>query len=84
MKQFLTINQTAEVLGFSRDWIYRQINTDSTFPAKRLGGHWRIDAAKLQKWVDNQPGCGPTNTSRRKIPGQSYQLNIPRQVYSPF
>lgn len=78
-KQFLTINETAELLGFSRDWVYRMINTDATFPARRLGSHWRIDSTKLQDWVDSQPGCGPTKTYRRKskISRQQYQLNIP-------
>lgn len=92
MQQYLTINETAELLGFSRDWVYRIINTDETFPARRIGGRWRIDPEKLAVWVENQPGPGPKTTTQRKISGaepktttgrkipeQQYHLNIPRR-----
>lgn len=80
---FLTINQTAETLGFSRDWVYRTINADPTFPARRLRGHWRVDADKLQTWIDNQPGSGPQAIKRRSQ--RKYQINIPDgATYSPF
>jgi len=80
---FLTINETAKTPGFSRYWGYRTINADPTFPAWRLGGHWRIDSDKLQAWISDQPGSGPQISSHKTKP-RKYQLNIPKGAYSPF
>jgi excisionase family DNA binding protein len=75
MQALLTINQTAAYLGCSRDKVYRLLNSDPTFPARRVGGSWRIDPGKLQDWLEAQPGPGH---NPRKIPGTEYQLNIPK------
>lgn len=74
MQPLLTINQTAAYLGCSRDKVYRLLNTDPSFPARQVGGNWRIDPVKLQLWLDAQPGPGH---NPRKIPGTAYQLNLP-------
>lgn len=46
----LTIEQTAEMLNFSRETI-RQLIKSKKLPALRIEGSWRVDPDELKEWL---------------------------------
>ena len=50
--QFLTLQQTAEVLQLSRRTLLRMLK-HKTLPAVKVGAQWRIHENALAKWLDN-------------------------------
>ena len=50
--QFLTLQQTAEVLHLSRQTLLRMLK-HKKLPAVKVGAQWRIHENALAKWLDN-------------------------------
>src|SRR5690348_12894938 len=49
----LTVDQASEILGYSKDWIYR--NWRNIGGAKKISGRGlRFDAAQLQSWIESR------------------------------
>jgi len=50
----LTVEQAAEFLGYSKDWVFKNWKR---IGGKKIGGRGvRFDAANLQKWVESRSG----------------------------
>lgn len=55
-KTFLTVRELALKLGVSEKTVYRMINTQSIPFAIKIGGQWRFNAEKIDKWaLESQP-----------------------------
>jgi excisionase family DNA binding protein len=55
-RRLLTVDDVAELLGVSRRTVYRWI-TEGVLPAFRLGRKGspvRIDAAELERWLEDE------------------------------
>ena len=51
----LNAEQAAAVLGYSRDWIYKNW---AKIGGKKIGGSGlRFDAAELEKWIESRKGA---------------------------
>ena len=49
----LTVDQVSEILGYSKDWLYR--NWRKVGGAKKISGRGlRFDAAELQSWIESR------------------------------
>jgi predicted DNA-binding transcriptional regulator AlpA len=49
----LTVDQASEILGYSKDWLYR--NWRNVGGAKKISGRGlRFDAAELQSWIESR------------------------------
>jgi excisionase family DNA binding protein len=53
----MTVQQVADLLQVSRDWVYRHV-ADGTLPHRKLGAHLRFVRADIEKWLLQQPGKG--------------------------
>jgi len=51
----VTVDQASEILGYSKDWLYR--NWRKVGGAKKISGRGlRFDAAELQSWIESRKG----------------------------
>jgi predicted DNA-binding transcriptional regulator AlpA len=49
----LTVDQASEILGYSKDWVYR--NWRKVGGAKKISGRGlRFDAVELQNWIESR------------------------------
>ena len=49
----LTVDQASEILGYSKDWVYR--NWRKVGGAKKISGRGlRFDAIELQNWIESR------------------------------
>lgn len=51
-RQMLSIKQACEVLAMGQTKLREIIKTDPTFPAYMICGRWKIDAEKLNFWIE--------------------------------
>lgn len=49
-RKWLSVNQAADYLGFSKETIYRRLH-DGSIPSHRIGKLHRFDRDELDKWV---------------------------------
>ena len=66
-KSFLTVKELSLKLGVSEKTVYRML-TAKTIPfAIKIGGQWRFNSEKIEKWIADsahlEPGKGKTNTN---------------------
>lgn len=59
--RLLTVPEVAEVLGVSRNLVYRFVALDPTFPVIRLGRLVRVREGALARWIRR----GEERTGRR-------------------
>jgi len=52
---FLTIRETAELLRVHRRTAYRYL-AEGRLPARKFGGVWLVDAAELERRLDEESG----------------------------
>lgn len=91
MKPLLKSAEIMDYLDIGRRKFQELVNEDNTFPARKLGGEWRVDPDELKEWFRNQPGAGeqanvvqmPTKKRGRPIksnaaPPGGWQINIPK------
>ena len=50
----LNITEAAEMLGVSRNTMYRELLHRQDFPAFKIGGRILIPRAKLEAWANSQ------------------------------
>ena len=64
---FLTVDEVAERLRVSRNWVAERVATGE-IPSYRLGRLVRVDALDFERWVGGQRSingeCGETEASR--------------------
>ncbi len=53
MPMFISIPQTAELLGVSETFLYGYIRKNKSFPVMKLGRRRVIPTEKLKQWIDN-------------------------------
>jgi excisionase family DNA binding protein len=59
MAQFLTVRQVAERLNMHSMSVYKLLQSGS-LPAIKVGKRWKIDAVKLEQWVNRgSPSASP-------------------------
>ena len=51
--KLLTINEVAQVLRCSRQYMYRLIK-DPTFPKVKIGRHYLVPEDELDRWIHEQ------------------------------
>ena len=70
-KTFLTVKEISVKLDISEKTVYRMINSKSIPFAIKIGGQWRFNTEKIEKWVlDSQKGGSdrtPTNDKIRVV-----------------
>jgi len=54
MVRLLTLKEASKVLKVSSDKLYRIVKSDSTFPATKIGGTFRVDEDLLDQWVKDK------------------------------
>ena len=68
-KTFLTVKELATKLGVSEKTVYRMTTSRSIPFAIKIGGQWRFNAEKIDKWVSEahsvDPGGRKTDTAIR-------------------
>lgn len=54
--QLLTVDQLAERLGVSTNWVYKQTSKAAyaPLPAVRVGRHLRFDPAAINHWLESR------------------------------
>lgn len=59
MQKLLTVREVAELLGKSREWVYRR-SDDGTLPCIRVGRSVRFKPTDLDAWLEShrQPPQG--------------------------
>jgi excisionase family DNA binding protein len=53
----LTVPEVAEMLGMSRDWVYKK-SAAGELPHRKLGSVLRFVRADIEAWLTQQPGRG--------------------------
>ncbi|MEA3544512.1 MAG: helix-turn-helix domain-containing protein [Thermodesulfobacteriota bacterium] len=67
-KTFLTVKELSVKLDVSEKTIYRMINSKSIPFAIKIGGQWRFNTEKIEKWVsESQQGEKNRNPTNYKI-----------------
>lgn len=67
-KTFLTVKELSVKLDVSEKTIYRMINSKSIPFAIKIGGQWRFNTEKIEKWVlDSQKGGENRTPTNYKI-----------------
>ncbi len=51
--QWMTVKELAAYLKLSTDLIYR-LAQQGKIPASRVGGRWRFNRDKIDRWMDEQ------------------------------
>lgn len=51
MSKWLTINETADCTGFSRQWVHKRI-ADGTFKSEKKHGRYIVDGNSVQSWME--------------------------------
>jgi excisionase family DNA binding protein len=57
-RKTLTVEETAKVLGVSRDLAYRGVR-DGTIPAVRVGSRWVVPRGRLEQLLGERNGGPP-------------------------
>lgn len=58
MKPLLNSQEVMNYLSISRRKFQELVSSDTTFPARKIGGVWKTDIDELKEWFRNQPGAG--------------------------
>ena len=67
-KTFLTLKEVSTSLGVSEKTIYRMINDKSIPFAIKIGGQWRFNSEKIEKWIHaSQTGGRGRTRANHKI-----------------
>ena len=67
-KTFLTVKELSVKLDVSEKTVYRMINSKSIPFAIKIGGQWRFNSEKIEKWVlDSQKGGQNKTSTNYKI-----------------
>lgn len=67
-KTFLTVKELSTKLNVSEKTVYRMINSKSIPFAIKIGGQWRFNTEKIEKWVlDSQKGRQNRTSTNYKI-----------------
>ena len=53
LPMFISVPQTAEILGISPVSLYKLINNDNTFPVIMIGRRKSVPKEQLKLWIDN-------------------------------
>lgn len=52
-KEVMTAKEVGEYLGFSKNWVYRQVEKGE-LPGARLGGNWRFKRSIIDEWLEDK------------------------------
>lgn len=52
-KEIMTAKDLADYLGFSKNWVYRQVEAGE-IPGTRLGGNWRFKKSVIDEWLGDK------------------------------
>lgn len=52
-KEIMTAKDVANYLGFSKNWVYRQVEAGE-IPGTRLGGNWRFKKSVIDEWLEDK------------------------------
>lgn len=52
-KEIMTAKDLADYLGFSKNWVYRQVEAGE-IPGTRLGGNWRFKKSVIDEWLEEK------------------------------
>ncbi|KAA0258239.1 helix-turn-helix domain-containing protein [Deferribacter autotrophicus] len=53
-KTFITVKELADKLGISEKTVYRMVNDNRIPFAIKIGGQWRFNVDKIEKWIESQ------------------------------
>ena len=62
----MTVKETAQYLGVSKELIYKLIKLGEFTPVLRVGKSIRIQKSKLEKWIEEQ-----TERQAKKLKGEN-------------
>lgn len=54
MRQLISLKEAMDILTIGNTKIRQIACTDPTFPAYLIGGRWKVDAKKLDEWIEAQ------------------------------
>ena len=71
MRQLISLKEAMEILSIGNTKIREIACTDPTFPAYLIGGRWKVDAKKLDDWIEAQRvGAGANVVSTESRPAK--------------
>jgi excisionase family DNA binding protein len=73
---FLRPWQVSQYLGIPVEKVYEMMESGE-LPAEKIEGRWRVDLAKLEKWLDEDV----SSTEIRKL---AQHLNVPEEKVKEF
>ena len=62
----MTVKETAQYLGVSKELIYKMIKVGNFVPVLRVGRSIRIQKTKLEEWIEEQ-----TEMEAKRVKGES-------------
>jgi len=73
---FLRPWQVSQYLGIPIEKVYEMMESGE-LPAEKIEGRWRVDIAKLEKWLDE-------DVSPEEIQKLAQRLNVPEEKVKEF
>jgi excisionase family DNA binding protein len=73
---FLRPWQVSQYLGIPIDKVYEMMESGE-LPAEKIEGRWRVDLAKLERWLDE-------DVSTQEIEKLAQHLNVPTEKVREF
>ena len=73
---FLRPWQVSQYLGIPIEKVYEMMESGE-LPAEKIEGRWRVDLAKLEKWLDE-------DVSPEEIQKLAQHLNVPEEKVKEF
>jgi hypothetical protein len=88
MNPLMNSDQVCDYLQISYRRFLQYTQEDSTFPARMIGGKWKVDADELKKWVmtqtndqvaEEKPAIKKRGRPPKKLTHSrgNYQVNMP-------
>lgn len=84
MEKLLNTEEVKDILGISYRRLMKYIAEDDTFPARKIGGAWKVRPSELNEWIEVQPTYNrevrPSRKAKqtpRKLSSENYQVRIP-------
>jgi excisionase family DNA binding protein len=68
--------QVSQYLGIPVEKVYEMMESGE-LPAEKIEGHWRVDLAKLEKWLDE-------DVSPEEIEKLAQRLDVPKEKVRDF
>ena len=50
--KMLNLKQVSSIMQLSMDSVYKLARADNNFPAVKVGGQYRVEETRLQKYID--------------------------------